>query len=100
MVYLKPGGVLRCWARLDAYWREGRRQLLVEDLELEGGLKALPGLGIEPSRVGRMNPSILALVVTRGLAGGEGAGRFWHKEISRAPSTSQTKCAAQQGKVC
>ena len=43
MVYLGLGAALRCWARLDAYRREGRRQLLVEDIELNGGLEALPG---------------------------------------------------------
>ena len=26
--------------------------------------------------------------------------KFWHKEIPLAPSTSQTKHAVQQGKVC
>ena len=43
MVYLELGTARRCWARLEAYRREGRRQLLVDDLELNGGLEALPG---------------------------------------------------------
>ena len=43
MAYLGLGAALRCWARLDAYRREGQRQLFVEDLELNGDLEALPG---------------------------------------------------------
>ena len=42
-VYLKLGAALRCWARLDAYQREGQRPLLGEDLTLSGGLEELPG---------------------------------------------------------
>ena len=46
MVYLDFGAALCCWARLDAYWREGWGQLLVKGLELDGGLEVPPHLVI------------------------------------------------------
>mgnify|MGYP007025884140 CR=1 FL=1 len=42
MVYLDFSAALLCWASLDAYRWEGRRQLLVDNLKLDGGLDALP----------------------------------------------------------
>ena len=38
MVYLDFSAALLCWAKLDAYRWEGRLQLLVEYLDLDGGL--------------------------------------------------------------
>ena len=78
MVYLELGPALGCWARLDAYRREGLRQLLGDDLALPGGLEELPGF---LSARDRVQGKVFVVALDDPAPGTRGGSVIWAKTL-------------------